>query len=54
MNKNTIQQQLNSDKSLKMIAEELDTSQTNLRYWIKKYSLTRSTNTKLSRKLPTM
>lgn len=45
MNKLTIEEQLATDKSLRIIAEELDTSQTNLRYWIKKYELTRTTVT---------
>lgn len=54
MDIDTIQQQLNSDKSLKTIAEELNTSQTNLRYWIKKYNLVRNITKKLSRVLLTV
>ena len=42
MNKTNIQQLLDTNKSLKLIAEELNTSQTNLRYWIKKYELVRN------------
>lgn len=39
MNKDIIQEQLETNKSLKLIAQELETSQTNLRYWIKKLGL---------------
>lgn len=41
MNKQIIEELLKTSKSLKTIAEELNTSQTNLRYWIKKYEIVR-------------
>lgn len=52
MDKFEIQTQLNTNKSLKTISEELNTSQTNLRYWIKKFELKRpSDSTEESNKL---
>ena len=48
MNKEQIQIHLNTNKSLKVIAEELEVSQTNLRYWIKKYELIRTNPFKLN------
>ena len=52
MDKFEIQTQLNTNKSLKTISEELNTSQTNLSYWIKKFELKRpSDSTEESNKL---
>lgn len=45
-----IQPYLDTDKSLRLIAEELKTSQSNLRYWIKKHGLIRNKSKLVSTK----